>query len=71
MLSERRRKRVCPSCGESKMVRGQRVEGVAVCLAPRTEEAPAVTVPAYCDVCYGCGMVTLFVRVGEAAAGRT
>lgn len=62
---ERRRPRTCPSCGGDLIVRGPQVEGVAVQLAPATEEGPGVSVPAYSDVCYDCGMVCLFVRVSH------
>ena len=66
MRDERRRPRKCPGCGGSSIVRGTEVQGVAVTVVPPTEESAAVTVPAYWDVCYGCGMLTLFVRVSEA-----
>jgi len=63
--NDRRRARSCPGCGGSSIVRGTEVEGVAVTMVPPTEESAAVRVPAYCDVCYQCGMLTLFVRVSE------
>jgi hypothetical protein len=63
--SERRRIRSCPSCGGNNIVRGSEVQGVTVTMAPATEDSAAVRVPAYCDVCYECGMLTLFVRVSE------
>lgn len=40
---------------------------MAVSLVPATEESAAVSVPVYSDVCYQCGMVSLFARVANAA----
>jgi hypothetical protein len=62
---ERRRRRRCPSCGGEKMTRGREVEGVLVKLASPAEDSEEVAVPAYSDVCGECGLVTLFVRIGE------
>lgn len=67
MGAERRRERKCPGCSGTNIARGTQVEGIAVCLVPPTEESEAVTVPVYSDVCYQCGMVTLFARVGSTA----
>jgi len=62
---ERRRARRCPSCGGANIMRGMQIEGVQIPLVRATEEGPAVAVPAYSDICGECGMVTLYVRVGE------
>ena len=43
---------------------------MSISLVPGTEESAAVTVPAYSDICYGCGMVSLFVRVGQTKEGK-
>jgi hypothetical protein len=42
------------------------VEGLAIALVPATEVTPPVEVPAYSDICYDCGLVCLYVRVGHA-----
>jgi hypothetical protein len=68
--TERRRARTCPSCGGSNIVRGREVEGLSICLVPATEESPEVTLPAYSDICYECGLVSLFVRIGHAHSKR-
>jgi len=44
-------------------MRGPKTEGLSIPLAPPEGQLPAAPVPAYADVCYDCGMVTLFVRV--------
>jgi predicted RNA-binding Zn-ribbon protein involved in translation (DUF1610 family) len=62
----RRRPRVCPSCGGDTIVRGEQVEGVSVSVSPTSEAGPGASMPAYSDVCHDCGMVMLYVRVGEA-----
>jgi len=62
---ERRRRRRCPSYGSEKIARGREVECVRVRLASPTEDSEEVAVPAYSDVCGECGLVTLFIRVGE------
>jgi hypothetical protein len=63
--TDRRRPRTCPGCGGGNILRGSRVEGVSISLVPPTEDSDAVVVPAYSDVCYDCGMVTLFARIGH------
>ena len=65
MPKEQRRPRRCPSCGGGNIVRGSEVQGISVTVTPQTEVSSAVTVPAYSDICYDCGLVSLFVRVGE------
>jgi hypothetical protein len=35
-----------------------------ITLVPASGGAPAVTVPAFSDICRDCGMVMLFVRLG-------
>ena len=46
-------------------MRGNELEGVQVPLVQATEEGPAVTVPAYSDICGECGLVSLYVRVAR------
>ena len=65
MPKERRRSRKCPSCGGESIVRGSEVQGIGVTVTPQTEVSSAVTLPAYSDICYDCGLVSLFVRVGK------
>jgi|GEM_PF-2917480 len=60
----RRRPRRCPSCGGNNVGRGHQVEGIMITLVPASGGAPAVTVPAFSDICRDCGMVMLFVRLG-------
>ena len=67
---ERRRERRCPSCGRDNVVRGPKVEGVAVPLPHASEGGNPVTTDAYADVCYDCGMVTMFVRLSESVRTR-
>lgn len=70
MTQERRKARRCPGCGGGNIGRGHQVEGVSIVLAPAEPESPAVTAPAYSDVCRDCGMVLLFVRLGLPAEER-
>ena len=46
-------------------MRGTKVEGVRVSLVRETEDSPAVSVPAFSDICGECGLVSLYVRVGQ------
>ncbi len=66
----RRRNRRCPSCGGANIMRGTKVDGVTVSLVRDTEDSPAVKVPAFSDICGECGLVSLYVRVGEGQEQR-
>ena len=68
--SERRRERRCPSCRGANVMRGPQVGGVVVPLPHASEGRQPVTTDAYADVCYDCGMVTMFVRLSEATRTR-
>lgn len=66
MPEDRRRERRCPSCGGTQLLRARRVDGWSVTV-PATEEGPRdVRLAPFADVCYDCGMVTLFVRIADA-----
>ena len=62
---ERRRLRNCASCWSDQIVRGTKVEGMAIPLGPGAQNGGAGTAPVYANVCCECGMVTLFVRISE------
>jgi hypothetical protein len=49
-------------------MRGPQAKGLGIPLAPPGGHKRAAPVPAYSDVCYDCGMVTLFVRVSDVKA---
>jgi hypothetical protein len=59
---ERRRFRACGSCWSDRMIRGTKVEGVTIEVAPAVQNGRAVTLPVYANICRECGMVSLFVR---------
>jgi hypothetical protein len=42
------------------------VDGVSLSVSSTSEEGAGVSVPAYSDVCYDCGMVMLYVRIEKA-----
>lgn len=67
MSSERRRARRCPSCDSDSLMRGTRIEGWTIAVPPEGESSATTELPPYADVCRDCGMVSLFVRVGEIA----
>lgn len=66
MPAERRRGRKCPSCGGTAIARGSRVDGWAVVVPPEDEKGRETRLAPFSDVCRDCGMVTLYVRIGEA-----
>lgn len=42
------------------------MDGVSLLVSPESEGGSGASVPAYSDVCYDCGMVMLYVRIGKA-----
>lgn len=75
---ERRRQRVCPSCGASSMIRGCRVPGVQLQIVKQGGEPISGLIPLYSDVCVECGLTSFYARrgevtgqVGDLSAGET
>jgi hypothetical protein len=68
--AERRRRRTCPSCRGTNVIRGPKVGGLAIPLPHTGEGGKTLTADAYADVCYDCGMVTMFVRLSETVRAR-
>jgi uncharacterized protein (DUF433 family) len=66
MTKERRRERHCPSCGGKRVVRGTRIDGWAIAVPLKRGEEHPVSLTPFADVCPDCGMITLFVRIGDA-----
>jgi len=65
MPPERRRERKCPSCGSTALARGKRVDGWAVVVPPEQDKGRETRLAPFSDICRDCGMVTLYVRIGE------
>ncbi len=66
---ERRRKRQCPSCGGSSMLRGCRVPGVQLQIVREDSGRRSGLISLYSDVCVDCGLTSFYARRGEVAHG--
>ena len=62
---ERRRKRQCPSCGSSGMIRGCRVPGVQLQIVREDSGHRSGMIALYSDVCVDCGLTSFYARRGE------
>jgi len=64
---ERRRKRKCPSCGGSSMIRACRVPGVQLQIVRDDGGQRSGLIGLYSDVCVDCGLTSFYARRGEVA----
>ncbi len=64
---DRRRKRQCPSCGGSGMIRGCRVPGVQLQIVREDSGRRSGLIALYSDVCVDCGLTSFYARRGEVA----
>jgi ribosomal protein S27AE len=64
---DRRRKRRCPSCGGTSMIRGCRVPGVQLQIVKDDGERLSGLIALYSDVCVECGLTSFYARRGEVA----
>jgi hypothetical protein len=64
---ERRRKRRCPSCGGSSMIRACRVPGVQLQIVREDSGRRSGLIALYSDVCVDCGLTSFYARRGEVA----
>jgi len=64
---ERRRKRQCPSCGGSSLIRGCKVPGVQLQIVREDSGDRSGLIALYSDVCVDCGLTSFYARRGEVA----
>ena len=64
---ERRRQRVCPSCGGTSMIRGCKVPGVQLQIVKQGGEPIGDLISLYSDVCVDCGLTSFYARRAEVA----
>jgi ribosomal protein S27AE len=64
---ERRRKRLCPSCGGQSMIRACRVPGVQLQVVRDDGGQRSGLIALYSDVCVDCGLTSFYARRGEVA----
>lgn len=65
---ERRRKRQCPSCGGTSMIRACRVPGVQLQIVREDSGQRTGLIGLYSDVCVDCGLTSFYARRGEVAS---
>ncbi len=64
---DRRRRRKCPSCAGTSMIRGCRVPGVQLQVVTREGQSRSGLIALYSDVCVDCGLTSFYARRAEVA----
>jgi len=64
---ERRRRRHCPSCGGTSLLRGCRVPGVRLQVVSQDGRQRSGLIGLYSDVCVDCGLTSFYARRAEVA----
>jgi ribosomal protein S27AE len=64
---ERRRKKQCPSCGGTSLIRACRVPGVQLQIVREDSGQRSGLIALYSDVCVDCGLTSFYARRGEVA----
>ena len=64
---ERRRRRKCPSCGGTSMIRACRVPGVQLQIVTGEGQHRSGLIGLYSDVCVDCGLTSFYARRAEVA----
>jgi hypothetical protein len=65
---ERRRKRQCPSCGGTSLIRACRVPGVQLQIVREDSGQRSGLIALYSDVCIDCGLTSFYARRAEVAS---
>jgi len=65
VVEERRRKRQCPSCGGTGMIRGCKVPGVQLQVVTEDGERRSGLISLYSDLCVDCGLTSFYARRRE------
>lgn len=64
---ERRRRRQCPSCSGTSLIRGCRVPGIQLQVVSQDGSQRSGMIGLYSDVCVDCGMTSFYARRAEVA----
>lgn len=65
VTEERRRKRQCPSCGGTSMIRGCKVPGVQLQVVTEDGQHRSGLINLYSDLCVDCGLTSFYARRPE------
>ncbi len=65
VIDERRRKRQCPSCGGTGMIRGCKVPGVQLQVVAEEGKHRSGLIDLYSDLCVDCGLTSFYARRPE------